>query len=153
MPEALVVRTSAFFAPRGEHDFITRVLMALRAGSVVEVEPDGRVSPTYVPDLTSVCLDLLIDGESGIWHVSNRGEIGWMDLALRAAEMAGLDASLVRPCPSADRKPRAVRPAYSVLGSERGNLMPTLEDAMSRYFIARREIETSAVAPAVSRAR
>jgi dTDP-4-dehydrorhamnose reductase len=152
MPQALVVRTSAFFGPRGEHDFVTRVLSALRAGCAVEVDADIRISPTYVPDLASVCLDLLIDRESGIWHVSNRGEVSWAELAVKAAEMAGLDVSLVRPRRSSELKRIAPQPAYSVLGSERGNLMPSLEDAMSRYFIARREAEEELDGAALSRA-
>ena len=29
------------------------------------------VSPTYVPDLVHASLDLLIDGEHGLWHLAN----------------------------------------------------------------------------------
>jgi dTDP-4-dehydrorhamnose reductase len=51
------------------------------------------VSPTYVPDLVNACLDLLIDKESGIWHLSNGQAMSWADLARRACAMAGIDAA------------------------------------------------------------
>jgi dTDP-4-dehydrorhamnose reductase len=41
-----------------------------------------------------------------------------------------------RPSYSLGRTAR--RPRYSVLGSERGGLMPTLEDALQRYVRERR---------------
>ena len=31
---------------------------------------DQVVSPTYVPDLVSTALDLLMDGERGLWHLA-----------------------------------------------------------------------------------
>ena len=64
-PDALVVRTSAFFSPWDEHNFVTSALRALRAGQSFPAAQDMTVSPTYVPDLVDACLDLLIDRESG----------------------------------------------------------------------------------------
>ena len=34
---------------------------------------DIVVSPTYVPDLVHATLDLLLDGETGLWHLANDG--------------------------------------------------------------------------------
>src|SRR5205807_1956944 len=45
---------------------------------------DGRVrrpdlehdcGPTYIPDLVNACLDLLIDRECGVWHLTTGGAI------------------------------------------------------------------------------
>src|SRR5262249_39822572 len=94
-------------------------------------------SPTYVPDLAHAALDLLLDGESGIWHLANRGETTWAELARKAAHLAGLDGERVRSCGLADLNLDARRPAYSVLGSERAHLMPDLDDALARYLAAR----------------
>jgi dTDP-4-dehydrorhamnose reductase len=137
MPRALVVRTSAFFGPWDEHNFVTIVLAALRAKKTVNAAADCLVSPTYVPDLVTAALDLLIDGESGIWHLANPGEITWADLAKKAARAADLDADLVRPCLLREMNFVARRPVYSALGSERASIMPALDDALSRYFAAR----------------
>jgi dTDP-4-dehydrorhamnose reductase len=134
LPSALVVRTSAFFGPWDEHNFITIALGMLAEGRKFIAADDAFVSPTYVPDLVGASLDLLIDGEQGIWHLSNDGAITWAELARRAALRAGLDARLVEGQASVSMKFAAPRPLYSVLGSEHGRLLPTLEDALERYF-------------------
>ena len=133
LPSALVIRTSAFFGPWDEHNFVTTALGALMAGRGFVAASDATVSPTYVPDLVHASLDLLIDGERGVWHLSNSGEITWSDLARRAAQAAGADADLVDARPMRTLNLIASRPAYSALTSERASLMPPLEDALSRY--------------------
>jgi dTDP-4-dehydrorhamnose reductase len=66
LPEALVVRTSAFFEPWDEHNFVVRTLQSLARGELALAVDDEVVSPTYVPDLVHTSLDRLIDGERGI---------------------------------------------------------------------------------------
>ena len=136
-PAALVVRTSAFFGPWDEYNFITLALGALAAGKTFAAATDALVSPTYVPDLVNVSLDLLIDRESGIWHLANRGAASWAELAVRAAELCGLDPCGIVACSTKDLNVVAPRPRYSVLGSERGTLLPPLEDALARYVHGR----------------
>lgn len=130
---ALVIRTSAFFGPWDEHNFITVAMRALRQGRSFLAPDDLTVSPTYVPDLVNTSLDLLIDDEFGIWHLSNAGEVTWASLVSRAAELARIDASAVRPCSSAELCFAARRPVYSALASSRSSLMPSLDDALHRY--------------------
>lgn len=86
-----------------------------------------------MPDLCSLALDLLVDGERGIWHLANRGAVSWSLLACMAAEAARLDTTLVQGVPGATLGQVARRPRYSALGSERGLVMPTLEDGLERY--------------------
>jgi dTDP-4-dehydrorhamnose reductase len=133
-PNALVVRTSAFFGPWDEHNFVTLALRSIAAGEPFSAADDSVVSPTYVPDLVDACLDLLIDREKGIWHLANPGAISWADLARGAAELAGLDASLVEGRPTSSFGLAAERPRYSALTSERGWLLPSLEHALQRYI-------------------
>lgn len=133
-PEALVVRTAAFFGPWDGHNFVTQALAALQRGQRWAAASDQVVSPTYVPDLCGVTLDLLVDGERGVWHLANRGAVSWSEFAQLAAEAAGLDVSLVDAVPGAALGQVARRPRQAVLGSERGWPMPTLDDALSRYF-------------------
>jgi len=136
---ALVVRTSAFFGPWDRYNFVLLALEAMAAGRTFEAADDLRVSPTYVPDLVNVCLDLLIDGERGIWHLANAGDVTWAELALLAAETAGIDARTLKPCAHAELRLRAPRPAYAVLGSARARLMPALDDALRRCIEASAE--------------
>jgi dTDP-4-dehydrorhamnose reductase len=133
-PASLVVRTSAFFGPWDSHNFVTQALRALAQGSPFEAASDMTVSPTYVPDLVHACLDLLIDGESGIWHLSNGEALTWAALAERAAGMAGIDAGTLSAMPAAQLGLTARRPRYSALHSERGVLLPSLDNALGRYL-------------------
>ena len=132
-PQALVVRTSAFFGPWDEYNFVVRTLRSFASGGGVRAAAD-TVSPTYVPDLVSASLDLLIDEECGIWHLANTGAISWAGLAKEVAARAGYDPRLVRAEPGRKLGWIARRPHYSVLSSERAWLMPTLESALDRYM-------------------
>jgi dTDP-4-dehydrorhamnose reductase len=137
LPSALVVRTAAFFGPWDDWNFVTRSLRSLAAGEVVEAADDLVVSPTYVPELVDAVLDLLIDGERGIWHLANAGATTWADLARAAARRARLDESLVRGRPAAELSFAAPRPRHAVLASERAWIMRPLEDALHRYAATR----------------
>jgi dTDP-4-dehydrorhamnose reductase len=138
-PSSLVIRTSAFFGPWDEHNFITVALRELSARRAFVAADDALVSPTYVPDLVHACLDLLIDDESGLWHLANGGAVTWAELARSVATLAGLDSGGVEARTTTALNLPARRPLYSVLGSERGALLPSLEDALARYL---RERET-----------
>ncbi len=134
MPGALLVRTSGFFGPWDGYNFVTNALQAVAARRLLFAVDDAVISPTYVPDLVNVCLDLLIDAECGIWHLANDGAVTWAELARMAAKMAGLDPGYVVGRPTSALRLAATRPLYSVLGSERGWLMPNLDNALHRYL-------------------
>ncbi len=136
-PEALVIRTSAFFGPWDRHNFLTRSLADLVAGREVRAAMDVTVSPTYLPDLAHACLDLAIDEARGVWHLSNVGATTWADLARTAARLAGLSERGVVGVPSRALELRAPRPVFSALGSARGAILPPLESALHRFLEAR----------------
>ncbi|MBD2384252.1 family 1 glycosylhydrolase [Cylindrospermum sp. FACHB-282] len=136
-PTSLVIRTSAFFGPWDEYNFVTIALRQLSAGNTFVAAEDAVVSPTYIPDLVHASLDLLIDGESGLWHLANTSAsegITWADLARVAAKQVGVSVSSLIALPTQELGLIARRPIYSVLGSDRGELMPCLDSAISRYF-------------------
>ncbi len=132
-PRALVIRTSAIFGPWDESNFVTRTLLSLVHGEEIRLSSD-IVSPTYLPDLVDASLDLLIDGEAGLWHLANRGSSSWVALAKQVARLAGLDASLVIPSSARRLEWIARRPHYSSLASERADIMPKLDSALARYL-------------------
>ncbi|UOG74233.1 SDR family oxidoreductase [Hymenobacter tibetensis] len=129
-PSALVVRTSAFFSPWDEHNFVYAALRAGQQKQAFQAADDVLISPTYVPDLVNVSLNLLIDEEKGVWHLANQGAYTWADLARVAADMAGMDQSFVLPCSMRAFGLPAARPSYSVLGSKQGTLLPSVEDRL-----------------------
>jgi dTDP-4-dehydrorhamnose reductase len=140
-PEAMIVRTSSFFGPWDPYNFVTQTLRRVVRQEPVHALSDVRVSPTYVPDLVHTALDLLIDGEQGIVHLANRGEVTWSDWARSVVRVAAkgplgarADEALVVDKNLADFGLRAARPRNSVLTSERVKLMPQLDDALARYM-------------------
>ncbi|HEX4885463.1 MAG TPA: family 1 glycosylhydrolase [Casimicrobiaceae bacterium] len=132
-PGALVIRTAAFFGPWDPHNFVAHALDRLRRGLPWDAAHDQQVSPTYVPHLVDASLDLLIDGEQGLWHVANHGAASWAELACEAARRAHLDASLVRAVSTASLGLAAARPRFTVLRSERGLAMPSLDEALDAF--------------------
>lgn len=145
-PCALVVRTSSFFGPWDNFNFLTVMANELVQGNPFFSSEDTVISATYVPDLVHACLDLLVDEESGIWHLTNEGEISWTDLARKGAERLHLDTSLIQGVSSSELQHQvACRPRYSAMRSERGTLLPPLEDAIVRYADSMRHLSRIAL--------
>lgn len=131
-PSALVVRTSAFFGIWDKHNFIYQALHAFMTGNTFTAASDVWISPTYVPDLVQNALNLLIDGESGIWHLANQGAYTWAQFAELAASIAKLENIQLIEIPVAAMHLPAYRPKNTVLRSIKADLMPTVEDALYR---------------------
>ncbi len=133
-PESLLIRTSAFFGPWDEYNFVHHIRKALLQDEPIKVAKDIFISPTYVPDLVHNTLDLLIDKVKGIWHLSNQGIISWSDLAIEIANRFDLDKKLIVAVSAAEMNYAAPRPLNSSLSSERGILLPSLDCALARYL-------------------
>jgi len=132
-PGALVARTSAFFGPWDGANFVQQAVHALRSKVRFAAARDVVVSPTYVPDLVSAVLDLLIDGEQGLWHLANEGAVSWAELARLAAGAVGVRCETLVAFDACDMRYRARRPSYSALGTERGTILRPLDEAVAEY--------------------
>ena len=132
-PSALVIRPGKVFAPHEDYDFLRDSLRALARGERVRVENDIRISGTYLPDLVHAALDLLIDEESGVWHLANSGAITPEQFLIATAGLLHLDTDRIEGAPIWRLNHVALRPRYRVLDSERGQLLPPLEGALERY--------------------
>ena len=126
-PDALMIRTSAFFGPWDRYNFAWHVLTALGRGEAVAACSRTMVSPTFVPDLCHATLDLLIDGEAGLWHLANQGELSWHEFACRLAEGAGFDRRSIA------RADAAVE-TTTALTSERGLLLRPIDQAIQCWL-------------------
>lgn len=144
----LIVRTAAFFSPHDVHNFARMVADRLARGEAVAAATDLVVSPTYVPDLTRATLDLLVDGETGLWHLANQGALSWYDFARALAASLTLDADLLEGVPAAELDLAAARPASAALASERGLLLPPLDDAIERFARSLASVDAGASAVA-----
>jgi dTDP-4-dehydrorhamnose reductase len=115
LPGALIVRTGPLFGPWNE------------GGTVPDgpsAHPAARVSPGYLPDVLNAALDLLIDGERGLWHLAPPERPLWSDL-LGFLAPATLPAEPPWECQT--------HAPDSSLQSERGGPLPPLEDALRRW--------------------
>lgn len=131
--QGLMVRTAAFFSPHDPYNFARHVVAELAEKRSFAAASDCVVSPTYTPDLVQTVLDLVIDGETGLWHVANEGAVSWAEFARAIAQAVGLDAGLVRDVPAASFGWAAPRPARVALTSVHGTLTSSLDDAISRF--------------------
>jgi len=133
-PESLIIRTSAFFGPWDRYNFVYTILNSLENEKTYPVVKDVIVSPTYVPDLASMAMDLFIDEEQGIWHLSNEGMLTWADFACIIADRAGYKKNNLLFKNPEEMGWKAQRPLNSALKSERGIKLPVLENALERFF-------------------
>lgn len=133
----LVVRSGAFFGHDGGAGFAAGLLRSISAGREVRAPVDQFVSPTYLHDLVDAALDLLIDEETGIWHLANGGGgVSWREFAELGAERAGQPPEVVVGCRAEELGLAASRPLYSVLASERARLLPPVDEALARHLAA-----------------
>ena len=84
--------------------------------------------------MVNAALDLLIDNEAGIWHLTNDGEISWADLGRTACRKANLNSDIIDGRLLRKLNWIAPRPYYSALKSDKGIVLPSLDDALNRYF-------------------
>ena len=141
LPTALVVRTSAFFSAWDPYNFVAQALATARQGKPFAAADDLYISPTYVPDLVNACLDLVIDGAGGLWHLANEGTYSWAELARLALELANLDSASIIAQPAAAFGWAARRPRTSVLRSEHGALLPSVTSGLQRHLLDERWLQ------------
>jgi dTDP-4-dehydrorhamnose reductase len=132
--KALIIRTSAFFGPWDKYNFAFYILNSLKENQPCTAVKDVIVSPTYIPDLVNKALDLLIDEEHGIWHLTNEGMLTWCEFAEEIASRANLPKKQISSCYQHETTWKARRPKYSVLQSDKGIKLPPVLDAIERFF-------------------
>jgi len=131
---SLIIRTSAFFGPWDSYNFAYAIIDSLKNERSYSVVKDVIVSPTYVPDLANAALDLFIDEEQGVWHLSNEGMVSWADFACAIADRAGYKKHNLLFRNLDEMKWKAQRPLYSALKSDKGIKLPVLDNALERFF-------------------
>lgn len=137
MSPPLVVRTAAFFSPFDPHNFAMQVERLLRRGGTMRASGEHVVTPTYLPDLVLATLDLVIDGETGLWHLTGEEPVSWLDFGRRIAGALELDPAGVVDAAPATLGWRARRPRNAALVSRRGRLLPSLEEAIATHAAER----------------
>ena len=115
-PRHTVVRTSWLCGASG-NNAVRHVMGQVERGETPRFVTDQRGCPTFTPDLAPKLIELAELRASGLFHITNQGEVSWFELAREVVAALGLDPDIVQPILSADSHPShaARRPANSVL--------------------------------------
>jgi dTDP-4-dehydrorhamnose reductase len=132
-PNHLIVRASWLFG-HGGRNFVATMLALGRERDELRVVDDQVGCPTFTRHLADALLPLATSDERGVLHVACANSCSWFEFAGEIFNRAGIDVDL-QPC-SSDQFPRpARRPAYSVLGSERGGpTLPAWQEGLDAYL-------------------
>ena len=127
--EGWIVRSSWLFGVTGKNFLRTMLALGRERGEVAVVD-DQRGSPTYVGHLADATRRI-VELPYGLYHVAADGDCTWADFAEAIFEEAGIDCR-VRRITAAELGRPVVRPAYSVLGSEKPEtpLLPHWRDGL-----------------------
>ena len=116
----VVLRTSWLFGVHG-HNFVEAIRNQVRKGTnLLSVVDDQRGRPTYTPHLADAIVRLArlayeSEEARGIVHYADEPECTWFDFARAIVGTA----AVVNPSKSSETQRPAIRPAYSVLSTER----------------------------------
>jgi dTDP-4-dehydrorhamnose reductase len=131
-PRHFVVRSAWLFGAGGRN-FVETML---GLGPEVRVVDDQVGCPTFTGHLAEALVGLAETDAYGVHHMAASGSCSWFEFAREIFARAGVDTR-VEPCTSDEFRRPAPRPAYSVLGSERGHRLPDWRDGLDAYLGAR----------------
>jgi dTDP-4-dehydrorhamnose reductase len=132
-PNHLIVRASWLFG-RGGKNFVATMLALGRAQQELRVVDDQVGYPTFTGHLAEALLTLARGEERGVLHAAGRNPCSWFEFARAIFVRARIEADL-QPCSTEEFPRPARRPAYSVLGSERGGpVLPAWQDGLDAYL-------------------
>jgi dTDP-4-dehydrorhamnose reductase len=137
----LIVRTSWLFGIHGPN-FVEAIRNQIRKGTnPLRVVDDQRGRPTYTPHLASAIMRLAQLDTRGIVHYADEDECSWFDFAKAIAEETHAEIT-VKPVRTEEFPRPAVRPAYSVLSTERyervtGVAPESWREGLGEYLVRR----------------
>ena len=142
----VVLRTAWLFGVHGPN-FVEAIRNQIRKGTnPLRVVHDQRGRPTYTPHLADAIVRVArlahADADArGIVHYADNPECTWFDFAQGIVASAGADTTVI-PVTSSEFPRPAVRPAYSVLSTERyerltGVHSESWEEGLREYLLSR----------------
>jgi dTDP-4-dehydrorhamnose reductase len=136
-PRHTVVRSAWLFGVNGRN-FVDTMLRLASEREAVQVVDDQVGCPTWTGHLAPALLGLLEREVRGLVHLAGSGAVSWNGFAREIFRQAEV-ACRVEPATSAQMARPAPRPAYSVLVSERADVlpMPDWRDGLAGYLAAR----------------
>lgn len=136
-----IVRTAWLFGVGGPC-FPATILRLAGERDELSVVEDQVGCPTFTGHLAPALVELATERQVvGVSHVAAAGQCSWFEFAAEIVRRAGAECR-VMPSDSASMARPAPRPAWSVLGSERGDAVPRLPDwrqGLEAYMVERSE--------------
>jgi len=138
LPAHWIFRVPVLFGP-GKTNFVEKGLRKIRAGETYVVAADQIGSATYTLDAADKIVEVVEARRHGLYHLSNRGACSRYELAVKAAEFAGLDPTKILGKPDSEIGRRAPRLKYAVIAMDAlkagGFAEPRpWEDALKEYI-------------------
>lgn len=125
-PANFVIRVSRLFGPielkdnsagqKPAGNFPLAMLKLAKMHPEIRVVNDQIGTPSYTPDLAKTIWRLLETRNSGLFHLSNSGEVAFDEYARAIFEIAKIDCKVIGIC-SAEYNAPAKRPSYSTLSN------------------------------------
>lgn len=127
-PRNLAIRVCRLFGPTIEDgsgsarkpggNFPLLMLRLARERESVKIVDDQIGAPSYTPDVAAGVWQLLENGATGLFHLSNAGEVSFADYAAEIFKIAGVNCQIERVS-SAKYGAPAARPLYSTLSNDK----------------------------------
>ncbi len=121
-----IVRSAWLFGAGGSN-FVDTILRLAGERDQIEVVTDQVGCPTWTGHLGAALVACAAASEVGVFHAVGGGRCSWFELASETISLAGLGCR-VEPTTTESFPRPASRPAFSVLGSERGGDAISLPD-------------------------
>ena len=131
-PRHYIVRSSWLFGAGGPN-FVETMLRLGREREQLRVVSDQVGCPTFTGHLAEGLVRLAEGEDYGIHHLAGGGACSWYEFAQAIFSRASIDCS-VEPITTEEYPVPARRPAWSVLGSERGHALAAWEDGLEAYL-------------------
>ncbi len=136
-PRHGVVRSAWLFGIGGRN-FAETMLKLAQERDAVQVVTDQVGCPTWTGHLAPALLGLIERDVSGLVHLAGAGRVSWNGFAAEIFRQAEVDCR-VEAAATADMQRPAPRPAWSVLESQREDVLPLppWQDGLAGYLAAR----------------
>jgi dTDP-4-dehydrorhamnose reductase len=131
-PRHFIVRSSWLFGAGG-NNFVETMLRLGGERDELRVVDDQVGCPTFTGHLADAFARLARTDHYGIHHLAGSGRCSWYEFAREIFARSGVDCA-VQPCSSAEYPLPARRPAWSVLGTERGRSLPSWHEGLDAYL-------------------
>jgi dTDP-4-dehydrorhamnose reductase len=141
-PRHTVVRTAWLYGtgstPARHRNFVETMLRLAGERDAVQVVTDQTGCPTWSGQLAPALIGLIERELRGLVHLAGGGRASWNEFAAEIFRQAEVGCR-VEPCTTAEMPRPAERPEWSVMESERDDVlpMPDWRDGLAGYLAAR----------------